>query len=55
MRYSQSPRKRFADNGYTTIHLFGEFWLVRNYPRKARRFSLYGLMRFRKEDDHDPA
>ena len=35
--------KRFRDNGYTTIHLFGNWYLVRNYSVNYKKFSLWGL------------
>lgn len=34
---------RFKDNGYTVIHLFGDYYLVRNYSTYYTKFSFYGL------------
>lgn len=35
--------KRFRENGYTTIHLLGNYYLVRNYSTYYTKFSFYGL------------
>lgn len=44
MATAQSKVQRFNEYGYRTIHLFGPWYLVRNYGR-SHKFSLYGLMR----------
>ena len=35
--------KRFADYGYNPIHLFGDFWLVRNRSRNFCKISWYRI------------
>ena len=41
---------RWDRYGYTVIHLFGNWYLVRNYSVHARKFSLYGLVRCKDND-----
>jgi hypothetical protein len=36
---------RLKENGYTTIHLFGDYYLVRNYSKFYTKFSFYGIMK----------
>ena len=35
--------KRLKDNGYTVIHLFGKWYLVRRYSKNFKKFSFYDL------------
>lgn len=35
---------RLKENGYNPIHLFKNFYLVRNYSKKYKKYSLYGIM-----------
>lgn len=42
---------RFKTNGYTTIHLFGDYYLVRNYSKFYTKFSLYGIRKITNEED----
>lgn len=39
---------RLNINGYKTIHLFGDFYLVRRYSTGYKKFSLYDLRRIKK-------
>ena len=34
---------RLNVNGYITKHLFGSWYLVRNYPKENRKFSIFNL------------
>ena len=35
---------RLKENGYNPIHLVKNFYLVRNYSKKYKKYSLYGIM-----------
>lgn len=35
---------RLRKYGYNPIHIIGPLYLVRNYSRRAKKLSLYGLM-----------
>lgn len=35
---------RLKQNGYNPIHLFNHFYLVRNYSKKFKKHSFYGIM-----------
>ena len=37
--------QRLREYGYNPIHLIGNFYLVRNYPQSAKRFSMYRIVR----------
>ena len=34
----------YMSQRFPVIHLFGDWYLMRNYSRKARKFSLWGLV-----------
>ena len=36
---------------YPTIHLFGDWYLVRKYSKKARRFSFWSLKNKKRYPD----
>ena len=35
---------RLKKNGYNPIHLFNNFYLVRNYSKNFKKYSFYGIM-----------
>ena len=35
---------RLKENGYNPNHLFNNFYLVRKYSKKYKKYSLYGIM-----------
>lgn len=41
--------EKFRKNGYTTIHLFGNWYLVRKYSINYKRFSPWGLYHLTKD------
>lgn len=41
---------RFKTGGYTTIHLFGDYYLVRNYSKFYTKFSFYGICKITDEE-----
>lgn len=41
----------FNKYGYRTIHLFKDYYLIRNYPIKSVKFSTYALRKIFKEKE----
>lgn len=41
---NKSRINRLKENGYNPIHLFKNFYLVRNYSKKYKKYSFYGIM-----------
>lgn len=39
--------QRLKEHGYNPIHIIGDLYLVRNFSRRAKSFSLYGFMLLR--------
>ena len=48
MKYMQRPLSHWKKSGYNPIHLFGDFYLLRNYSKKAYRFSTYSIVKIRE-------
>ena len=48
MKYLNRPLSDWKKHGYNPIHLFGDYYLLRNYSKKAYRFSTYSLAKIRK-------
>lgn len=46
--YTWTQKQRLEMYGYRFIRLFGNVFLVRNYSRNAKSFSLYGIAVLRK-------
>jgi hypothetical protein len=46
--YTLSQKERLELYGYRFIRLFRNVYLVRNYSKNARKFSLYGIAVLRK-------
>ena len=38
---------RLKNGGYNPMHLFKNYYLVRNYSKKYKKFSLYGIMKIK--------
>ena len=49
MKYMKRPLNEFRDYGYTAIHLFGDYYLLRAFPKPTVRFSYYVLAKIRKD------
>lgn len=44
MKQENNMVKRLRQYGYNPIHLIGNFYLARNYPKPAKKFSLYRII-----------
>ena len=44
MKKENGMVQRLREYGYNPIHLIGNFYLVRNYPKPAKKFSLYRII-----------
>lgn len=46
----QKRLERFINCGYKTVHIFKNYYLIRNYSIlcKRKRFSLYGLVKLKQ-------
>lgn len=53
MRYKSRLVDDFKKYGYNPIHLFGDFYLLRNYPKPTRKFSFYVLVKIKKDGETD--
>lgn len=38
--------QHFKINGYTFIHIFGDFYLMRKYSKNYKKFSPYILVKY---------
>ena len=43
MKYLNRPLSDWKKHGYNPIHLFGDYYLLRNCSKRAYRFSTYSL------------
>lgn len=41
MKYKNRPLKDWKYFGFNPIHLFGDYYLLRKYPRPSRKISHY--------------
>lgn len=48
MKYMEYPLNIWERNGYNPIHLFGDFYLLRKYSIRYRRFSFYKIVKLHK-------
>lgn len=44
MKKENGMVQRLREYGYNPIHLIGDFYLARNYPQSAKRFSMYRIV-----------
>lgn len=42
------PLSDWEKHGYNPIHLFGDYYFLRNYSKKVYRFSAYKLVKIRR-------
>ena len=48
MKYKERYLDEWVRYGYHPIHLFGDYYLLRKYPKPAKRFSLYTIAKIRQ-------
>lgn len=48
MKYTGRFLDEWVRCGYNPIHLFGDYYLLRKYPKLTKHFSLYVMAKIRK-------
>lgn len=48
MKYLKRPLRDWVNCGYNPIHLFGDYYLLRNYSKNHCKFSFYTIAKMHK-------